>query len=378
MDTKITTIGIVGGGQLGQMLTLAAKPLGFDVIVVDPAENCPAKQVGARQIRADLYDLAALEKLAEAADFITVEIEHLDANMLEKIEKSGTPVNPAPSTIRLIQDKYQQKVVLSGAGIPMADFRDIGDQAAALEAFAEFDKKLIIKARKGAYDGRGNMVIKKPEYIAEAFERFKGAGLYCERLVDFTKELAVMVCRDVAGTITTYPVVETIHKRNICEEVIAPADIDVAVREKALKLAHDVAKNLEGAGLFGVELFLTTGGEVLLNEVAPRVHNSGHYTLDACRTSQFEQHIRAISGLPLGDTSMLVPAAVMQNILGERNGPTIVKGLDQALAIDGVSVHLYGKSPTKIDRKMGHLTATANSRALARKNAKAARTKIGI
>ncbi len=378
METQ-QTIGIVGGGQLGRMLTLAALPLGFKVVVVDPGEHSPAAQVGATEITANLYDEQALRELAAQADYITIEIEHLDADVLEKVSReTGKPVNPAPATIRLIQDKFAQKQFLAEHNVPVAPFVEITDEKSANAALKKFKGKMLLKTRHGAYDGRGNMVVKSALDIHQAFERFAGKKLYAEGFVPFTKELAVMVARSRTGEVKTYPVVETIHQRNICLEVLAPAEIPAATRKKAEKLAATVAALLDGAGMFGIEMFLTAEGEVLVNEIAPRVHNSGHYTQDAARTSQFEQHIRAVSGLPLGDTGMNVPAAVMINILGERDGPTNLTGVDKALASGHTSVHVYGKSPTKTDRKMGHINATGKTLGEARRRARQARKDIDI
>lgn len=371
-------IGIVGGGQLGRMLTLAAKPLGFNVTVIDPGEHCPAEQVGARQIMANLYDEVALKQLAKEADFITVEIEHLDAEALGRLEQSGAAINPSPATIRLVQDKFAQKEFLHEKGVPLAPFAEITGETSARDALREFGGQMIVKTRHGAYDGRGNMVVRSEKDLAEALQKFDGKALYGEGLVDFERELAVMVARDMQGSVALYPIVQTVHERNICTEVLVPAPVSAEIIQKAETVARQVAELLTGAGTFGIELFLTKSGDVLVNEIAPRVHNSGHYTTEACRVGQFEQHIRAISGLPLGDTSLVVPAAVMINILGERDGPTEVKGTPVVLGIPGASLHLYGKSPTKVDRKMGHITVTANSVEEARKLAHRARKALDI
>ncbi|MDB5165050.1 MAG: N5-carboxyaminoimidazole ribonucleotide synthase [Candidatus Saccharibacteria bacterium] len=372
------TIGIIGGGQLGRMLTLAALPLGFKVIVVDPGEDSPAAQVGAKQIVADLYDRTALKQLAEKSDWLTIEIEHLDADILDELVALGKPVNPAPSTIRLIQDKYLQKKFFEEAGIPVAPFVEIPDERAANDALKAFEGKMLIKTRHGAYDGRGNMVVEDAAQIKKAFKLFAGKQLYAEKLIPFSKELAVMVARTVDGDVAAYPVVETIHERNICVEVLAPAPISKTQTTEATNVALQAVSMLHGAGMFGVELFLTKEGDILINEIAPRVHNSGHHTIEANHTSQFEQHVRAITGLPLGDTTLSVPAAVMINILGERNDMTKIKGLDKALANPRTSVHLYGKSPTKVDRKMGHITATGKTVKEARARARKARKQLSI
>lgn len=372
------TIGIVGGGQLGRMLTLAALPLGFKVVVVDPGQNSPAAQVGATEITGDLYDEKALRQLAELADFITVEIEHLDADILEKLAASGVPVNPAPETIRLIQDKYAQKQFFAAHGIPVAPFAELVSYEDGVKLLKKFGGKMLVKTRLGAYDGRGNMVVGSLEELKQALEHFAGKSLYAEKFVPFSKELAVMAARSIHGEVVTYPVVETIHKRNICLEVLAPAPVSTVIANRARRVAGNVAGLLKGAGMFGIELFLTSDGKILVNEVAPRVHNSGHYTMDAARTSQFEQHIRAITGLPLGNTSLVTPAAAMINILGEDNHPTEVTGLHEALSIPETNVHLYGKSPTKVDRKMGHINATGKTIAQARARARKARKVFDI
>lgn len=372
------TIGIIGGGQLGRMLTLAAKPLGFHVVVVDPVPNSPAAQVGADQIVADLYDKAALAQLAERADVITIEIEHLDAEALADIEKLGVPVHPAPATVRIIQDKLWQKHLLHEAGIPVASFVEVNTLEEAKSVLKAFGGKMLLKTRHGAYDGRGNALITRQQQLKKAFERFKDAKLYAEKFIPFDKELSVIIARSTKGKVEVYPVVETVHKDNICVETKVPAHIDKKAAKKAEKLAYEVAKYLRGAGVFAIEMFLTKDGQVLVNEIAPRVHNSGHYTIEASHTSQFEQHIRAVSGLALGDASLAVPAAVMINILGERDGPTKVEGLEDALALPHVSVHIYGKAPTKKSRKMGHITATGKTVRQAARHAKRARRKIKI
>ena len=378
MTAKHRTIGIVGGGQLGRMLTLAAHPLGFQTVVVDPAPSSPAAQVGAKEITAPLYDGSALRELARQADFITIEIEHVNADILMALAESGVSVNPAPATIRLIQDKYKQKQFLSENGVPVAPFAELSNAHDGRELLERFGGKMLVKTRLGAYDGRGNMVVDSPAKLAKALESFAGQPLYVEQFVPFSKELAVMAARDIAGNIATYPVVETVHERNICVEVVAPAPVPSVVCARANDIALKVAGLFKGAGMFGIEMFMLATGEIVVNEVAPRVHNSGHCTMDAARTSQFEQHIRAVSGMPLGDTTLTAPAAVMVNILGEGDHPTEVKGLNEALAIPGVHVHLYGKSPTKIDRKMGHITATGDSVQQARQRAHAARKVLSI
>jgi phosphoribosylaminoimidazole carboxylase PurK protein len=376
--SQTETIGILGGGQLGRMLTEAAIPLGKKVIVIDPGANSPASQVGATQIIAALQDEKAIHELSEKADVISIEIEHVNTLGLQKLWEKGIKISPYPSTISMIQDKLSQKHFLKTAGFPVADFMEISTKEMAEKALKHFGGKMLIKTRFGAYDGRGNMVVESLGDIDKAFEYFSEQKLYAEKFVPFEKELAVMIAKDSKGSVVCYPVVETLQVRNICLEVHAPAQIPDSTAAQAIEVAMKAGKHLDGPGVYGIEMFLTNDGNVLINEIAPRVHNSGHYTIEACATSQFSQAIRAISNMQLGPTSMIVPAAVMINILGEQNGPTQITGVAKAEQIPGVTVHMYGKSPTKIDRKMGHITATAKTITEARNKAKQARALIGI
>jgi 5-(carboxyamino)imidazole ribonucleotide synthase len=372
------TIGIVGGGQLGRMLTQAAIPLGFKVLVIDPNVPSPAAQVGAEEITAEFTDAEAIKKLAKKADYITIESEHIDAKTLEDISKLGVPVNPSPKTVQTLQDKLLQKNFLKEKRIAVATFAEIKNSEDAKKTLKKFGGQMVLKTRHGGFDGRGNALVKNAEELKKALVQFDGKSLYAEKVVAFKKELAVIIARDLKGNIKTYPVAETIHERNICQQVIVPARINASASKKALVLAKKVARYLSGAGVFAIEMFLTNDGEVLVNEIAPRVHNSGHFTIDACATSQFEQHIRAIAGLPLGETTLLTPAAVMVNILGERSGEVDLRGLDKALELPHTSVHLYGKSPTKIDRKMGHITTLGDSAEEAIKLALLARHNLSV
>jgi phosphoribosylaminoimidazole carboxylase PurK protein len=370
------TIGIVGGGQLGQMLTEAALKLGFKVIVLDPAPNSPAKQAGAEQIVKD-YD--SIAELAQRVDYLTTEFEEgLDPALLKELAQSGVNINPAPQTIALILDKLEQKKYLADHGVAMGPFTPIETAKDAYELLQEYGGKMLIKTRRGGYDGYGNRVVTGNTDIDQAFADFAGKPIYAEAFVSFDKELAVIAVRDTVGEIVAYPVVETIQRDNICHEVLAPAQVNEQVKRQALEMAKKTLALFEGAGAFGIEMFLTKDGKVWLNEIAPRVHNSGHYTIEACETSQFENHIRAVSGMPLGSTELKVPAAVMINILGERNGPVELKGLAEAEADPHTTVHIYGKSPTKIGRKMGHITATGDTVDEARQRAKRARETLSI
>lgn len=351
-------LGIIGGGQLGRMLSFEAKRLGFHVTVIDPTPQSPAAQVVDQHILAGYSDSEATQKLAAQCDFLTVEIEHINTDTLAALEKNGTTIHPSPKTISIIKDKFAQKQFLQKNKIPTAQYMEVSNTADVEKAGKKFGYPLVLKAKHDAFDGRGNALIKKQKDIVTTLGRFGDRQLYVEKFVKFKKELAIMVARSTKGEVVTYPVVETIHQNNICHVVKAPAEISKQLHHKAEKFAKKVMQHLKGAGVFGIEMFLTKDGKILINEVAPRVHNSGHYTIEACVTNQFEQHIRAVTGLPLGSTKMHTPAAVMINILGERLGDVDVQGLQKALALPQVGVHIYGKAQTKLERKMGHITAT--------------------
>lgn len=372
-------IGIVGGGQLGRMLAFEAKRLGFVVTILDPTPKSPAGQVADEQIIADFNDEQAIIKLATQSDFLTFEIENTNGKFLDELEKKvNCVINPSGKSWRLFQDKLEQKKLFHKGHIPQPNFLSVNDLEDVRAAIKKFKLPLLLKARFDAYDGRGNALIKKETDIPAAWEKLKGKKLYVEEFVPFVKELAVMVARNDKGDIVPYPVVETVQKNNICHFVLAPAQITSAVKNRATQLAIKTMKLLKGAGVFGIEMFLTKGGNVLINEIAPRVHNSGHYTIEACVTSQFEQHIRAITGLPLGKADMIVPSAVMINILGERLGEAAHEGIHQALAVPGVYLHIYGKKDTKPERKMGHITVVDSSLEKAYKKALKARRHISI
>ena len=363
------TIGIAGGGQLGRMLADAAHALGLKVVVLDPTPNSPAGQVADEQIVGDYKDAAMMEALAAKCDVLTYEIESVNADALKEIAKK-MPVHPTPHTLAIIKDKYTQKQFLRERGIPVAPFA-VPEEATAL------GYPYVLKARSGGFDGRGNATVESAEALPAAREKLKGAPAYAEGFVHFQKELAIVAARTTAGEIRIFPLVETIHRDHICHTVIAPANVSRTVAQKAHEVAQKVLEALDGAGVFAIEMFLV-GDEVLVNEIAPRVHNSGHLTIEACHASQFEQHIRAVAGMELGDPTMKVPVAVMVNILGERDGAAEPTGIAAAEALGGVSVHIYGKMETKRQRKMGHLTAVGDSQSETLERAERARSLISI
>ncbi|KAJ6761518.1 hypothetical protein OIU74_024215 [Salix koriyanagi] len=360
-------VGVLGGGQLGRMLCQAASEMAIKVMVLDPLANCPASAIAYDHMVGSFDDSATVQEFAKRCGVLTVEIEHVDAATMEKLEQQGVDCQPKASTIRIIQDKYLQKVHFSGHGIPLPDFVQIDDLEGAKRAGDLFGYPLMLKSKRLAYDGRGNAVAKSEEELSSAVNALGGfdRGLYVEKWTPFVKELAVIVARGRDNSISCYPVVETIHKENICHIVKAPAAIPWKIRKLATDVAHKAVSSLEGAGVFAVELFLTKDGQILLNEVAPRPHNSGHHTIEACYTSQFEQHLRAVLGLPLGDPSMKTPAAIMYNLLGEDEGEPgfhlAHQLIGRALNIQGASVHWYDKPEMRKQRKMGHITFTGPS-----------------
>lgn len=355
------TIGILGGGQLGRMLVEAAHRLNIKTVILD-APNSPAKQINALDEHVDgsFADAEGIAKLAAKCDVLTVEIEHVDADALERIAKSSNvKVFPLPQTIKLIQDKYLQKLHLIDHGIQVAESIDVENtEESLLKVGEKFDYPFVLKSRTLAYDGRGNFVVKTKEDIPEALKTLHNRPLYAEKWAPFTKELAVMVVRSIEGEVFSYPTVETIHENNICHLVYAPARVPDSIQLKAKILAQNAVKSFPGAGIFGVEMFYLPNGELLINEIAPRPHNSGHYTIDACVTSQFEAHIRAVANLPLPKNftslSTTNTNAIMLNVLGTKEPNGELAACRRALETPGASVYLYGKS-TRFARKMGHI-----------------------
>lgn len=364
----IETVGIIGGGQLGRMLTQAAKPLGFEVAVIDPnnSSECPAAQVGAEHIQAALTDEDAIRRLAQRSDVLTWEIEHIPARLLLELHGDGFNIQPHPHTLVTIQDKLEQKRLLVASGIPTAQ---------ELTAQELDEGPFILKQRKGGFDGRGNLIVDSID-DPKVIKQFGDTPVFAERLVDFDKEVSLIFARDVNGKVVRYPLVETIHRDSICHVVLAPADISDAVRSAAQEVGQETMKLLHGAGVFAIEMFVA-GEDVLVNEIAPRVHNSGHHTIEANVTSQFEQHIRAVTGMPLGSVEQRSAAAVMINVLGTHIGSLDRTGLDRLLALPDAHIHLYGKSP-RLARKVGHITVLNDSITGARQLAEQARKELAI
>ncbi len=364
-------IGIIGGGQLGKMMILDAKRLGFEVVTLDPTENCPSHSISDKHIVASFHDEQAYKTLAESVDIITYEFEHIHADFLEALEQDGHKVYPTASSLKIIQNKFTQKSLLREKGVMMPEFIKVDSIEDMKIAGEKFSYPYMLKATTGGYDGKGNAVVKNEDDIEVQYKAL-GAGkvdLMAERFLNFTKEISVLACRGISGDIAIYPVAENIHKDSILDETIVPAMMSDESKEKAMKMAHDVMEIFEGVGMFCTEMFLDEDGEIYLNEVAPRPHNSGHYTIEGTLTSQYEQHIRAITGLPLGDVNLISPI-VMRNILGSGNaGPTNIEGIESTYSNPRVKVHIYGKEFSKPGRKMGHLTVLGTDIETVRKEA---------
>jgi len=344
-------LGIIGGGQLGMMITEAAQNLNdeiSEITVLDPTENCPAAQAGAKQIIGDFKDKDAIVKLAEQSDIITYEIESGNTDVLSKLK---AVIEPSPSTLSIIQDKLSQKKFLSKNGLPVSQFYEIVSLDDLYEKINELSLPVLLKARRDAYDGRGNFKITSPDEVEKAYRHFDGKSLMVEKFVNFKMEVSVIAIRNTKGEIATYPMVENIHEDNILKITIAPARVSDDVIRNAGEIAKKTMQVLNGAGVFGIEMFIDQNNKILINEIAPRVHNSGHHTLQSCKTSQFEQHLRAILGLDLGSTD-LVHKTVMYNILG----PDRFEGKYKPVQLekDGVYLKMYGKNVSKPQRKLGH------------------------
>jgi len=353
-------IAVVGGGQLGKMMTSAAKQLGFHVTVLDPTPASPAGQVADRQIVAEFTDGDALRRLAREADVVTYEFEHIDSVTLIALEEAGQPVYPAPQILRVIQNKKRQKEALQQAGIPVAPFMAVEGLTDAQTAGKRLGYPFFLKACRGGYDGKGNVLVNSEADLAKALAALGGSELLAEQFVPFVCEISMLVARSIDGDIRSYQLSENEHHDSILRRSMVPARVSPAVAACAREVAEKVMTLFGGVGVFCVEMFVAEDGAVLVNELAPRPHNSGHYTVEACVTSQFEQQVRAISGLPLGDVSLLSPA-VMVNLLGEEgeHGFAVLEGCAAALALPGVHLHFYGKIKTVPKRKMGHFTVTA-------------------
>ena len=361
MDKRFNNlkIGILGGGQLGRMLLQKAIDFSLKIRILDPDPEAPCRHLAEEFILGDFRDYETVYNFGKECALLTIEIEHVNVDALEKLEKEGVLVFPQPNIIRVVQDKGEQKLFFKKHGIPTADFKitaDKKDLSLLTEMFPAMQK-----LRKGGYDGKGVYRISSASDIDKAFD----APAVIEKLIPFEKEISVIVARRINGETLCFPAVEMEFntEANLVEFLYSPAELDKATELKAYEIASLLANTLGIVGILAVEMFLTHDNEILVNEIAPRPHNSGHHTIEANRTSQYEQLLRAILDLPLGKTDALC-SAVMINLLGEKNytGPAVYQSFEDAMKIDGVFIHLYGKKNTQPYRKMGHVTVTGNSK----------------
>ncbi len=366
------TLGILGGGQLGRMFALEAKRMGYRVMTLDPTANSPCGQVADEQIEADYTDEIALRRLASASDVITYEFENIDAHAVEFLEELGKPVFPNSRVLRISQDRILEKEFLQKAGLGVTPFMSVDSPADLFKAATEVGLPAVIKTVRGGYDGKGQAVVADLAAATAAFQRLhRGYPLIWEKKVPFLKELSVVACRGLDGKAKAYPVAENVHVENILETSMVPARISAAAAAKARGMAEAVGESLGIIGAYCVELFLVENDGILVNEIAPRPHNSGHYTLDACVCSQFEQQVRAICGLPLGSTEALKPS-VMVNLIGDGKGNSLL-GVDEVLREGSLTLHLYGKAQAAAKRKMGHFTVVGDTLETALATAQASR-----
>jgi 5-(carboxyamino)imidazole ribonucleotide synthase len=350
------TIGMLGGGQLGRMAAFAARRMGYRVLVLDPVAGSPAGQVADAQIVAPYDDPAALERLAAQTDVVTLEFENLPATSLDLLSRR-VPVRPGASVLRVCQDRLAERAFLSRLGIPTAPFAPVTDAASLARAAAQVPLPGLLKTARLGYDSKGQHPVTTGDDLAAAHDALGGVACILEQQIDFAREISVIVARDQAGGTLTYEPAENVHARGILDTSMAPAPIPAALRDAAADLATRIAQAIDLVGVLAVELFVTRDGRLLVNELAPRPHNSGHWSIEACVTSQFEQQVRIAAGAPAGDTRLLTPTAIA-NLLGDlwqRGAPR----WDRVLALPDVHLHLYGKGDARPGRKMGHLTATA-------------------
>lgn len=342
-------IGILGGGQLGRMTAMAAARLGYRCHVLAPEAESPAGDVAALLIRADYEDTEALDRFAAGVDVVTLEFENVPASALEHLA-GRRPVRPGAAVLGITQDRLLEKAFLAGIGVPVTDHAAIDGPDALAAGLAAMGGSGILKTRRLGYDGKGQVRLGPGQDPGAAWEAIAGAPAILEAIVDLEAELSVVTARGIDGRMASFPAVENRHERHILRRTIAPAEVAPEIAASAVALAERVAEEIGITGLLAVEMFLGRDGRLLVNELAPRPHNSGHWTIDACPVSQFEQLVRAICGLPLGDPTPLLPA-VMDNLLGEE-----ALDVTAILADPGARLHLYGKSEARPGRKMGHVT----------------------
>jgi 5-(carboxyamino)imidazole ribonucleotide synthase len=353
-------IGIIGGGQLGRMICMEARRMDFRTLILDPDPNCPAGQVSDDRIVAPYSDTNAAMELARRCDVVTYEFENVNAESVEAAQSAGT-VYPGSSVLRVAQHRIREKTTLRDNGFPVPNFRAVDTYSELQNAMIDIGLSAVLKTATMGYDGKGQAVLRQSDDARTAYDELRPRtdALVLEAFVPFSKELSVICARDAEGNTACFPVQENIHRDGILDVTIVPARVSEKVKRNAVELVTSITESLQMVGLLAVEMFLTKDDQLLVNELAPRPHNSGHYTLDACVTSQFEQIIRAICGLPLGSTELMTPV-VMANLPGDvwidaDGHPDFASTLE----VPGVKLHLYGKSEARVGRKMGHICALA-------------------
>jgi 5-(carboxyamino)imidazole ribonucleotide synthase len=349
------TIGMIGGGQLGRMMAIAAKEMGFFVAVLDPTPNSPCAQVADIEIVAPYSDEEALKKLADVSDVITYEFENIDATALKRLTKIAY-VPQGSELLEITQHRLAEKQAIQNAGLPVASHRFVRTEQDLIEAIEEIGIPSVLKTCRGGYDGKGQVVIRCTDDVNDARKLLQLGECILEAWIPFIKEVSVIVVRNGFGETAVFPVAENIHKENILHQTIVPARICPEVEQTAIRYARKLADDFHLVGTLAVEMFLTEENHLYINELAPRPHNSGHYTINACATSQFQQHIRAICNWPLGSTELLKPA-VMVNILGEH----VESVFNSISRLGDAHLHMYGKKDAKQKRKMGHVTVLAET-----------------
>ena len=352
------TLGVLGGGQLGRMFALRARVMGYRVIVLEPDPRSPAGQVADHQIVAAYDDADALDQLADQCAAVTTEFENVPAPVLERLA-ARLPVSPAPASVAIAQERAGEKGFLAGAGFRTAPFARVIEEADLTEALKAIGVPALLKTSRLGYDGKGQALVGAPEDAVGAFRRLGGVPCVLERKLDLEREISVVLARGRDGNVAAFPPAENVHRHGILHTSTVPAGVSSGLRADAMALAGAVASALQYVGVLAVEMFVADGGKLYVNELAPRPHNSGHYTIDACSVDQFEQQVRTMTGLPLGAPELL-SACCMVNILGDSWAHGTPRW-DRALALPGVRLHLYGKAEPRAGRKMGHLTCLAGT-----------------
>ena len=374
----VKRVGVIGGGQLAWMMAAETEKLNLELMVQTPSLRDPAVARLAGEhwvIQGAVDDGSATAELAASCDVVTFENEFVDLDALGQLAKLGHRFYPTLKSLQPLLDKYDQRRFLQDIGLPVPGFADLSAiwAASGAEGLIRWENgdrvefPVVVKTRRNGYDGQGTFVVKSPEALEELCERLSHQPLLVEEFIPFTKELAAIATRSVSGDLAVFPIVETQQKDQVCRQVIAPAQISEVAREKSEAIAHTLLEKLEGVGTYGIELFLTVDDQVLVNEIAPRTHNSGHFTIETCVASQFEQHLRAVTDLPLAPAKMTVPGAIMVNLLGFESAefePSITPygdRFEEINAIPNTKIHWYGKTASRPGRKVGHVTLWAET-----------------